>query len=182
MHALPGRGRRCGQLQAHHAAHPPLNVLVIVHSGVRGACGLSQHTAVVVVVGSSTAVDCWNPRRVACVTVTLVPSPRLLLAQAVSTRTNSKPFHHLNMNCDNFLGDKPSTRVRAPPGGRTSLDLFGGYTEPAPAAAPARAPLAPAPAYASFGSAAPAPYAAPVKAAPVAAAAAKPEGELACLR
>jgi hypothetical protein len=51
------------------------------------------------------------------------------------------------MNCDNFLGDKPSTRVRAPPGGRTSLDLFGGYEAAAPApraarAAPAAAPVA----------------------------------------
>ena len=88
----------------------------------------------------------------------------------------SKPFHvKTTMNCDNFLGDKPSTRVRAPPGGRTSLDLFGGYVEPAPAAAPARAPLAPAPVYASFGSAAPAPVAA---AAAKPAPAAKPEGTL----
>jgi hypothetical protein len=87
------------------------------------------------------------------------------------------------MNVDNFLGDKPSTRVRAPPGGRTSLDLFGGY-EPAPApvaapvAAPARAPLAPAPVYASFDAPAAAPAAKPA-AAPAARAA--PAGVLCVL-
>jgi len=49
------------------------------------------------------------------------------------------------MNCDNFLGDRPSTRVHAPPGGASSFNIFGGYDEPAakptrPVAAAAAAP------------------------------------------
>ncbi|KAA0146675.1 hypothetical protein FNF27_01489 [Cafeteria roenbergensis] len=36
----------------------------------------------------------------------------------------SKPI-----NCDNFMSDRPSTRVHAPAGGRSSLDLFGGFAE-----------------------------------------------------
>ena len=42
------------------------------------------------------------------------------------------------MNSDNFLGDRPSTRVRAPPGGASSISF--GWSEPAPAPAAAAAP------------------------------------------
>ena len=49
------------------------------------------------------------------------------------------------MNCDNFMTDRPSTRVRAPPGGASSIS-FGGGAAPAPVrrAAPAAPRAAPA--------------------------------------
>lgn len=69
------------------------------------------------------------------------------------------------MNVDNFLGDKPSTRVRAPPGGASSFSLAWDAPAPAPArAAPARAEPAPVAAASSYDrpSARPAPAAAAV--------------------
>lgn len=45
------------------------------------------------------------------------------------------------MNVDNFMTDRPSTRVRAPPGGASSISFGGGEPAPAPVR---RAPVAPA--------------------------------------
>lgn len=51
------------------------------------------------------------------------------------------------MNSDNFLGDRPSTRVRAPPGGSSSISFGWSEAAPAPAASKPRAevPIAAAP-------------------------------------
>jgi len=71
------------------------------------------------------------------------------------------------MNCDNFLGDRPSTRVHAPPGGASSI-CFGGYDD---APAPARTGRRAAPASYARESAPVAAACAPVAAAPARAAA-----------
>ena len=48
------------------------------------------------------------------------------------------------MNTDNFIGDRPSTRVRAPPGGSSSFSLGWDASAAAPAAAAARPRAEPA--------------------------------------
>lgn len=65
-----------------------------------------------------------------------------------------------NMSSGSFMGDRPSTRVRAPPGGASSISL--GWSDPAPAKAPAPV-AAPAPA-AAYYAPPPAEYAAPAAA------------------
>ena len=64
------------------------------------------------------------------------------------------------MNVDNFMTERPSTRVRAPPGGASSISFGGGEPAPAPVRrAPAARPQAAAPAAKREEPAAPAPKA-----------------------
>ena len=41
-----------------------------------------------------------------------------------------------NQNCGNFITDRSTTRIHAPPGGRTSISIFGGYAEESKKATP----------------------------------------------
>ena len=78
-----------------------------------------------------------------------------------------------NQNAGNSITDRSTTRIHAPPGGRSSLNLFGGAQ---PAAAVAAAAVGPPPT-ASVATAVPAaPVAAPVASVPSALAASVPDG------
>ena len=82
------------------------------------------------------------------------------------------------MNVDNFMTERPSTRVRAPPGGASSISFGGGEPAPAPVRpAPAARPQAAAPAAKREEPAAPAPKAVLRDVNTPAAAAAAPAGK-----